>query len=310
MLCCWLFLSSPSHNLSLSRSLSLAAVFLGRYCGRRQTQRHGDAANGRQLTCHDLVVAFRARGGEASQGVLGAEATIAASGDGGCSLDAAIRRGSGLFVFRSWFLSSDTVACEGAEVRRWRRQVTSHSRVLGSGGSIWEIGCQHQGVWVLENGQFSFAGGTRCGLCKGRHPVCGGRRFLGCQSDTGGGEFAAVEMGLKPLLGVEQFRAVFQLCSSCASGTSSALAGDRLCIAGGMHRRHLMTQYPALVSGRDGSCTVAAAHFQWRVPSSGGNTLDKGCRYRALGGARGRAVQVAGCSGDVPQVCQGETAVG
>ena len=144
-----------------------------------------------------------------------------------------------------------------------------------------------------------------------RPPPCGGgRRFLGCQSDTGGGEFAAVEMGLKPLLGVEQFRAVFQLCSSCASGTSSALAGDRLCIAGGMHRRHLMTQYPALVSGRDGSCTVAAAHFQWRVPSSGGNTLDKGCRYRALGGARGRAVQVAGCSEDVYQVCQGETTVG
>ena len=139
-----------TQSLSLSLSLSLAAVFLGRYCGRRQTQRHGDAAIGRQLTCHDLVVAFRARGGEASQGVLGAEATIAASGDhGGCSSDAAIGRGSGLFVFRSRFLSSDTVACEGAEVRRWRRQVTSHSRVLGSGGSIWEIGCQHQGVWVL-----------------------------------------------------------------------------------------------------------------------------------------------------------------
>ena len=199
------YFSHPLHTISLSLSfaLSLAAVFLGRYCGRRETQRHGGTPIGRQLTCHDLVVASRARGGEASQGVLGAEATIAASGDGGCSSDAAIRRGSGPFVFRSRFLSSDTVACEGAEVRRWRRQVTSHSRVLGSGGSIWEIGCQHQGVWVLENRQFNFAGGTRCGLCKGRHPVCGGRRFLGCQSDTGGGEFAAVERGLKPLLGVE-----------------------------------------------------------------------------------------------------------
>ena len=86
---------------------------------------------------------------------------------------------------------------------------------------------------------------------------------------------------------------IFVLCSSCASGTSSALAGDRLFLCR-RHLGHVTTQSPASVSGRWScrwSCTVGL-----RAHGSGGSALGMRCQHRAYWVVReaGQLVQIAG----------------
>ena len=131
--------------------------------------------------------------------------------------------------------------------------------------------------------------------CKGRLPVCGSRLFRGYRSDTVVCGFATAEMGCgqsdcrqrldalgwKPLHCVERFSCCV---SSCASGTLSVLAGERLPFGGPW-------MFDDSISSVLSPIVMGAAEVEMHSWFAG--SRQRCCEHRAWCVARGWAVQFA-----------------